>query len=320
VTREQLFLIGTRQAYLSTKSNASKLSSRVVLFLFAPREALKEDKLQDVFGEEAQKSWIVSDMSQIDDLVGDRNDKAMLLEGAEVKLIREANKRRLDQTKASTSENAENGNSQFSDVPYELRPKHKLNPLVGTKVDTIDWVRKSLPKQLEQVQKAREAYHPPKKPESSAVFVAYSSLDAAQRAYHDVKFHPVVSKVAPDRFLGVQPKEAVWNNLTIAPASRISRSAVATALVITTIIFWSIPVGIVGAISNIKYLADNVKFLHFLNNLPASVIGLLSGFLPPLLISTFVSYVPKIFRCKCRILESRLSGTLTVFRYRKTRW
>jgi calcium permeable stress-gated cation channel len=298
VTREQLFLVGARQAHLSSKSNVSRLSPRVVLFLFAPREALGEEQLQESFGNEAQKSWVVSDISQLENLVSERNDTAMRLEAAEVQLSRKANKRRLEKARGQRNGGtSEHGDEATFQVPNPSRPKHKSTPVGGNKLDTIEWGRKTLPDLQRRVQEEREAFKEPSKPKSSAVFVAYSSPAAAQRAYLEVKFHPIVSRVAPDRFIGVQPKEALWNNLTLTPPNRISRASLATVLVVATILFWAIPIGIVGAISNINYLTDKVKFLQFLNKLPPSVIGLISGLLPPLAISTLVSYVPKIFRC-----------------------
>lgn len=300
VTREQLFLVGARQAYLSSKSIRNRLSSRVVLFLFAPNEALQEDKLQQTFGNEAQMSWIVSDRSKLEKLVEERTDTAMKLEVAEVELSREANKRRQQTRKddpASTS--PQNGDEPSLEVPHTSRPKHRSTPVIGSKDDTIDWAREKLPDLQNRIEKLRENADTTPQPDTSAVFVCYSSPVAAQRAYRNVTFHPVVSSITPDRFIGVTPKEALWGNLTLTPADRLSRASVATALVIAAILFWSIPIGFVGAISNIKYLANEVKFLGFLNNLPSWIIGLLSGFLPPLAISTFVSYLPKMFRCKC---------------------
>lgn len=314
VTREQLFLIGARQAHLSFKSNASRLSSRVILFLFVPSEALREERLQEIFGTEAQKSWIVSDNSQLEKVVTERNDTAMRLEAAEVQLSREANKKRLESSSGQhNGSTSDNGNSATSQVLNQSRPKHKSTPVVGNKLDTIEWGRKTLPDLQKRVQAEREAAREPSKPEESAVFVAFSSPAAAQRAYLQVRFHRIVSKVAPDRFIGVQPKEALWNNLTLTPPNRISRASFATVLVVATILFWAIPIGIVGAISNINYLTDKVKFLQFLNKLPPSVIGLISGLLPPLAISTLVSYVPKIFRC--RYPECIHTNSLTHVRY-----
>ncbi len=258
---------------------------------------MREERLHDTFGSEAQKTWIVSDYSKLENLVSQRNDRALTLEAAEVQLIREANKRNIDSTRDdSNGHYSESDNRPAAKVPDQSRPKHKSIPVVGTKVDTIAWGRKTLPDLQRRVQEQRERFKAIAQPESSAVFVAYSSPAAAQRAYQEVRFHPVVSKVTKDRILGVQPKEVIWANLSLSPPSRISRASLATALEIATILFWAIPIGFVGAISNINYLTDKVSFLRFLNNLPPSVIGLISGLLPPLAISTLISYVPKIFR------------------------
>jgi hypothetical protein len=54
----------------------------------------------------------------------------------------------------------------------------------------------------------------------------------------------------------------------------------------------------VGTISNINYLTGRFHFLRFINDLPTAVLGLLTGLLPPYLVSELVSYVPKIFRCE----------------------
>lgn len=264
-----------------------------------PGEALNEDRLQESFGSEAQKLWVVRDCSALEKLVAERNDRAMKLETAQIQLSMEGNKRRLAKMKGDGgSETSGNRGMQSFTVPYQSRPKHRSIPILGQKVDTIDWARKTLPNLQGQVRNNRATAEWSAKPETSAAFVAYSSPDAAQQACRDIKFHRVVSVIAPDRLLGFKPKEAHWANLSLAPSRRIPQAAFATALVIATILFWVIPIGFVGAISNVKYLADKVKFLRFLNDLPPSVIGLLSGLLPPLAISTLVSYVPKIFRCE----------------------
>lgn len=244
-------------------------------------------------------SWVVSDQTKLESMVLERDDTAMTLEIAEVQLSREANKKRLERERRRPPDTSTSGNGESPSikVPYQSRPKHRLIPVIGTKVDTVDWGRKTLADLQSRVQRRREDAKTTTQPEHSAVFVAYSSPAAAQRAYREITFHPVASKATPDRFIGVRPKEALWTNLNLSPASRITRSGLATALFIATILFWTIPVGFVGAISNIKNLADTVKPLGFLQNLPPSVMGLLSGLLPPLVISTLISSVPNIFRC-----------------------
>lgn len=297
VARERIFLIGLRQAYLLSKSNATRLSSRTVLFLSAPKEVVHEENLRRIFGNEARRHWIIANLDDIESLVSDRNDSAMMLEAAEVKWSKNANKKRLQGSKIdhSNGQNLEDGDD-ISSFYQESRPSHRLTPLVGEKVDTIQWSRKQVSEKAREVQTARELASKSKPKHPCAIFVEFSTQAAAQRAYQQLSYHEPMH--LEPRYIGVLPKEVIWKNLYLSAANRISRGYIATAFVVATILLWSIPIGIVGTISNINYLTGRFHFLRFINNLPNAVLGLLTGLLPPYLVSEFVSYVPKIFRCE----------------------
>lgn len=306
IARERLRLIGARQAYLLNELNASRISSKTVLFLNAPREALNPDSMKRIFGEKAVKSWPVKDLEGLPDLVQERSEVAYKLEGAEVELAQKANKKRMRQLKENSGTNGVHATDTdvTSLVPPESRPTHKLKPIVGTTVDTIDWSRKRIVDLTEQITQSRASLNDASLPDQSAVFVAFETQAAAHQAYEKVKFAPRLP--IQHRYLGVQPKEVLWETLTWTPAARASKASLALVFVIAFIIFFSIPVGIIGTISNVKYLANNVKWLGFINNLPPVVLGLLEGLLPPFLVSWFVSYVPKLFRSKFRFLVDRM--------------
>ncbi|OCL10131.1 DUF221-domain-containing protein [Glonium stellatum] len=294
VARERIWLIGLRQAWHLSKSNASRLSSRTVLFLSAPKEALNPDNLHR-FGDDAKRVWPVTKADELESLVADRNQKTLMLEAAEVTLSRKANKKRLQGLrKGSANGSVPNYDSLPDTVKGSLRPTHRLKVPVARKVDTIEWSRKQVIEKAERVEKARESYTAPHSRLGTAVFVEFETQAAAQRAYQQLQSSQMLAM--NPRFIGVQPKEVIWKNLTIPPAGRISQGYIANALVAAIIIFWSIPIALVGTLSNINYLTDKVKFLGFINNLPAPILGLLTGFLPPFLLSLFVSYVPNFLR------------------------
>jgi calcium permeable stress-gated cation channel len=297
VARERIFLIGLRQAYLLSKSNAARLSSRTVLFLSAPKEVVHEENLRRIFGNEARRHWIITNLDDIESLVSDRNDSAMMLEAAEVEWSKNANKKRLQALKIehSNGQGLDDGRD-ISLIYQESRPSHRLTPLVGGKVDTIQWSRKQVAEKSREVQKARELASKSKPKQPYAVFVEFSTQAAAQRAYQQLPYHGPMH--LEPRYIGVLPKEVIWKNLCLSAANRISRGYVATVFIVATILLWSIPIGIVGTISNINYLTGRFHFLRFINNLPNAVLGLLTGLLPPYLVSELVSYVPKIFRCE----------------------
>lgn len=297
VARERVFLTGLRQAYLLSKSNATRLSSRTVLFLHATDEAMDGDNLQHVFGDEARRHWTVTNQSELEELVDNRNDKAMLLESGEVAMSRKFNKRRLQATKKenhSPSHGTNNG-SDAGPTDTRSRPTHRLTPLIGEKVDTIHWSRKLVSENAKKVQEARESDSSAKSKHASAIFVEFSTQAAAQRAYQQLTFNRPLHM--DPRYIGVVPKEVIWKNLGVTPAARLSKSLAASVFIALTILLWSIPIGFVGAISNIKNLTEKVHFLRFIDNLPPVILGLITGLLPPYLMSTFVSYVPKFFRC-----------------------
>lgn len=293
VARERLWLIGLRQAWHLSKTNAKRLSSRTVLYLAAPTAALDKSNTSRFFGDDAVRIWPATKSDKLQSLVSARNSLVEELESAEMSLINNVNK--------EVKKN-HNQNIKFDNLPKQmkqsLRPRHKpRTPMVGKEVDSITYYRTQIKEKENDIIKARESNENAEgKGGAAAVFVEFKSQAAAQRACQQIASSDVLS-LSP-RYTGVSPSEVVWENLNFKPARRISQDGLAVTLVVATIIFWSIPVAIVGAISNIEYLAENVKFLAFLNKLPPSIMSLLSGLIPPLLLSALARYVPKIFRSK----------------------
>ncbi len=281
ITRERLFVIGLRQAYQTIPLNATRLSSRVVLYLSVPPDGLQEENLRHWYGENAVRSWVVSNQSHLEDLVGKRTSEIDNLESQEVKLLKHANKDKENGTS--------NGQSGAQD-----RPTHRTNYVVGDEVDSVSRSRKELKNLLSDIDQARQADSSGPSKRTGAIFIEYKDQRSAHEAFQLVQ-HSSPLTLQP-RYIGIQPKEVIWQNLNLEPSLRITYSYLAVAMAIAIIIFWSIPVGIIGTLSNINYLTDQFKFLRFINNLPDPILGLLTGFVPPLLLSTVVSYVPYFFK------------------------
>ncbi|KAJ4374254.1 hypothetical protein N0V83_002995 [Neocucurbitaria cava] len=295
VARERLWLIGLRQAWNLSKTNAKRLSSRTVLFLSAPTATLDEANMQRFFGNDAVRIWPATKGEKLQSLVSARNAKVEELESAEIALIQNVNKE-IRKTQGGNN----NRNMKYDSLPKQmkksLRPRHSLHTLPGGKdVDSIDWFRDQVKEKERKVEEVRESNEDTEKsPGAAAVFVEFRTQAAAQQKCQQIASSDVLS-LTP-RYTGIMPNEVNWANLNLAPARRISQEGIALTLVIATIIFWSIPVSLVGALSNIGYLAENYKWLDFLNRLPPSLMSLLSGLVPPLLLSALARYVPNIFR------------------------
>ncbi|OAL26630.1 hypothetical protein AYO20_09971 [Fonsecaea nubica] len=300
VTRERLFVIGIRQAYQTIPVNASRLSSRVVLYLSVPPEGLQEENLRRYFGENAVRSWVVSNQSDLEKLVQKRDKKIDQLEESELQLLKNANR--------SKDEARDSGDASSSQQPKPVneahRPKHKSKYLLGEKIDSISRLREDITGLVSDVDQVRQADSNAPGKRTGAIFVEFKDQVSAHQAFQQVR-HPSPLTLQP-KYIGIQPKEVLWQNLNLVPSVRITYSYIAIALAVATIIFWSIPVGIIGTISNINYLTDKFHFLRFINNLPDPILGLLTGLVPPLLLSSVVSYVPYLFQ-----YVARLSGQPT---------
>ena len=91
VSRECVYFINLRQAYLLSPYYADRLSSRTVLFTCVPQQILDERKLRRVFGDTVKNVWIPRETEDLVDLVNERDQTAVRLEKAEIVLIKKAN-------------------------------------------------------------------------------------------------------------------------------------------------------------------------------------------------------------------------------------
>jgi calcium permeable stress-gated cation channel len=314
ITRERLFCINLRQAHASVKPNALRLSSRVVLFLGVPSNALDSNEIKRFFGDDAVKSWPVPNVTELEQRVSERGSKIESLEQAQLKLERKVathiQKHQLGAPDGSTTAIATKLAKSTS------RPKHRTHHVVGPNHDTIDDLREDIPDIESKIQELRDKHIRDLAQGSHAVFVEFKDQESALRSYRPEPHHHSPLSMQ-QKFISVQPKEVLWKNLNMKPSQRVSYWYLATALVVATTIFWVVPVGLVGTLSNINYLTDKVHFLRFVNNLPAPVLGFLTGFVPPFLLSTLVSYVPYFFR-----YVAKLSGQPTTVEAEKLtqRW
>ncbi|KFA70582.1 hypothetical protein S40285_09432 [Stachybotrys chlorohalonatus IBT 40285] len=245
IARERLWLICLRQAWTLSKNSSSKLSSRTILFLSAPEEALEENNMKRTFGEGAVRTWPAIDSTNLNRMVSDRDSSVEQLEGAETRLIIRALK--LIKKKQGNSQQSHEWSS-YESLPQNIRdgirPRHHAGcTMTGENVDSIRWYRQRINEIVSEVEKARQERHESDGGGSAAVFVEFKTHADAQQAAQQV-ISPGILELTP-RYLGVAPKEVVWNNLFLSPERRISQEGVATALVLALIVFWSLPSGLV---------------------------------------------------------------------------
>ncbi|TGJ83315.1 hypothetical protein E0Z10_g5464 [Xylaria hypoxylon] len=309
VVRESIFYVNLRQAFLLSPIYSNRISSRTVLFVSVPDPYLDEGRLRKVFGDSVKNIWIAGETKELDDLVKERDKVAMKLEKAEVKLLKLANAQRIKAIKKGAADerpvapaDAESGSLAARWVPPKKRPSHRLGllGLVGKKVDTITWCRTELERLIPAVQQGQDVYREGKYKKINSVFIEFTNQADAESAYQVLAHHQAL-QMTP-KYIGVTPGEVVWSALKVSWWQRVIRRFAVIAFISVLIIFWAIPVAIVGVISNIKTL-EGIFFLHWIALIPEVVLGFVQGLLPAVLLAVLMSLVPIIMR-----LCAKLSG------------
>jgi calcium permeable stress-gated cation channel len=301
ITRECIFFINIRQAYLLAPQYAKRISSRTVIFTAVPDDFLDAARLRQIFSNDSVKNvWIAGETDKIDELVKKRDETAMKLEKGEIKLLKLVNKERTKAAKSSggaidASRDAESGNIAARWLPDKKRPSHRLGPLglIGKKVDTISWAREELHKLIPATETAQAEYLAGNFKKHSAVFVEFHHQSDAQAAFQVVTHHHALH-MSP-RYIGVRPQEVIWKNLNIPWWQRIVRRYVAYFAIAVLIIFWAVPVAIVGVISQVSFLKE-IPGLTWLGDIPDIILGVVSGLLPAVAMAILMSLVPVFMR------------------------
>lgn len=303
IFRECIYYINLRQAFLISPLYGNRVSSRTVLFTSVPDPYLDERTLRKVFGNAVQHIWISAVSKEVDKLVEERDKVAYKLEKAEVKLIKLANKERIKALKGAPADDqetlptfdAESGSIAARWVPLKKRPSHRtgLLGLIGKKVDTIDWCRSELARLIPETEAAQADYRSGSTKKAPAVFIEFKSQAEAETAFQVVAHHAGL-QMAP-RYIGITPKDVVWSSLNVPWWRRLVLRYAVLAFITVLIIFWAIPVAVVGVISNVSYL-ETLSFLTWLKKIPSIIMGVVTGLLPSVALSILMSLVPVVMR------------------------
>jgi hypothetical protein len=316
ITRETIFFINLRQAYLMSPYYTSRLSSKVVMYTSVPDNYMSETKLREMLGPAVRRVWLATDTKELEELVDERDKAHTKLEAAETKLIKTANANKLKADKQaakkgerSNSEEAamadtESGSVSARYLQPKQRPIHRLKPLIGKKVDTIDWSRGELQRLIPKVAELQAAQKKRDAKLLGSAFVEFASVHDAQAAYQSLTHHHILHM--QPRFTGMTPTEILWGNLNIKWWERVIRQILVITFVVVLVIFWAVPVAFVGSISKVDKLIELLPFLSFINNLPKVLFGLITGLLPVILLAVLMALLPIILR-----LAAKISGCPT---------
>ncbi|KAH7311115.1 hypothetical protein BKA65DRAFT_163797 [Rhexocercosporidium sp. MPI-PUGE-AT-0058] len=191
-----------------------------------------------------------------------------------------------------------NGSVAAQWIPASQRPTHRPIANYGRSVDTIKWTRNQLKKLAPEINKLRREYRKGKPRPIPAAFVEFRTQSDAQIAYQTLAHHRANHMKA--EIVGIVPEEIVWDSMYFPWWQRIIRRFVIQGVVVVMVIFWALPAAFVGSISKITYITSTLKFLAWINDLPAVILGLITGLLPALALAMLMAVVPMIMRACAR--------------------
>lgn len=312
ITRESQFFVRLRQRYFLSPYMRSRISTRTLLFVNVPEEARNEEYLRSEYAG-VRKVWLVNIPEELAEKVEDRDKAAAKLENGEIKMIQNHIKReKKNEKKGVVKERSDPENGAAVEIHKKDRPMHRLPKLkflpIGKKVDTVDWARGELHRLVPEVTSEQAALRTDRSHVQGACFIEFESVHAAHAAMVQATTIDKKDKIKQKmrmtpKEIGMPPQDVIWKN-TIKAAPKVKLFSMAgTAFITFLCIFWTIPVAVVGAISNINYLTDKVPFLSFINSIPKEILGVVTGLLPVILLAVLMALVPIFCYIIARMFE-----------------
>ncbi|RYH24230.1 hypothetical protein EON65_16945 [archaeon] len=115
---------------------------------------------------------------------------------------------------------------------------------------------------------------------------------------------PILSATYPDVQVNSAPapSDIIWNNLSASTVHTETMSYLTAAGYYTGLLFWTVVIAFIAAISNLTYLSE---YLPFLNSLSPSAYAVLQGILPVVIMMIFLSLVPYAMQLISTLIERR---------------
>lgn len=182
-------------------------------------------------------------------------------------------------------------------MPVNIFGKEMNLPLMGKKVDLIARARSEIARlnsEIESIQNDKE-----KIKNISTVFIEFQSQHAAQSYAHDNSKMKIGIKAKP--VTDVDPRDIIWKNLSLSSHQRFIRKIGANSIIFLMTIFWTVITAFIGCVSNVTYLADNISWLSWLNSIPSAIMGIITAYLPAIILAVVISLVPLFMRMAAKL-------------------
>ncbi|KIV93973.1 hypothetical protein PV10_05141 [Exophiala mesophila] len=186
-------------------------------------------------------------------------------------------------------------------------------PLVGQKVDTIEYCRTEVARLNVEIED--DQAHPDRFPLMNSAFIQFNHQVAAHMACQSVSHH--IPKQMSPRMVEIDPEDVIWDNMSIPWWSSYIRTFFVVVIIVGLIILWAIPVAFTSALSQLDVVAKSVPWLNWVLDIPPWFRSILQGVLPPALLGLLLLILPMILRALVRFqgTQSGMLVELAVQRY-----
>lgn len=302
IYRELVYYTTFRHALQSTPLYDSLLLLRVLLLTEIPEKLLEESSLRSFFPT-AATVWYGRKYDELREKVKERTKLAAKYEGALSSVLTKAVNMRLKCLKKNkpVPEPADELDKYLKDG--KKRPTHRLKFMRGEKLDTLNYGAEHLGELNTEIKEAQA--DPNSAEQIPAVFIEFPTQLECQRAYQAIPYNAEFKGVG--RHTGIAPEDVVWDNLELTKHKRRVKMVIARTVLTLMIIFWCIPIAVVGAISNINFLTQKLPWLKFINNMPSVLMGVITSLLPVVALAVLMLLVPPFIR-----YMGQVAGCITV--------
>mgnify|MGYP003361689433 CR=1 FL=1 len=300
IYREMYYYTTMRHAVQLSPLIQSLISSKTVILTDCDMSTLDEDVIRREF-DNIDTVTIGKNFNELEKNCQERDKISMKLENTLNKQINKSMKKVTKWSKKgiSVEDGLESKPKEDFQSYTKKRPHHKLKtkwynkiPLIGggEKVDSIDYYLKRIDELNKEIAYQQENWKT-EFDQVGAIFIQFNTQYDAQKCYQTLDYALGKGSFA-SKYIGYAPNDLVWENVSMNKAVRLGKEKTATTLIVLLLIFWSIPVAVVGCISNINFLTDKVPFLKFIDNCPQVLLGLITGLLPVIMLAVLMMLVP----------------------------
>ncbi|KAI8839535.1 hypothetical protein BJ741DRAFT_599605 [Chytriomyces cf. hyalinus JEL632] len=188
-------------------------------------------------------------------------------------------------------ESASSNHASTEDSTAKLRPSHKVPMITGSKVDSIT----EHAKQFQETQKKLAALQANDGlARVSTVFVVFREPFQAHLVSRSIVHS--TPWVMGHKLPGVYPEDIIWSNANVTYFHREWRFLMTQLIIFAMIIFWGAIVALVLTLTELGRLQEMLPFLRSYLEMYPQIAKLVSGILPPVIVSVLLSLVPPILR------------------------